>query len=229
MHNSAVEQPSNPRVAILKELAEPLRLRVVDRLGQGGPATVSQLGEELGVPLPQLSNHLRRLREARLVTVQRTGRHAVYALADPALQALLVTLDRVAGLVTPSPPRAESDRLRGRTCYAHLGGAVGVDAYAALLERDALRALPDGTVELGPAAPEVLAGLGVDVAALGHERRRLAFECFDAREHAPHLAGEVGDAIAAALAARGWTEPAGDRDVRVTPAGAAGLAGALGL
>ncbi len=64
--------------------------------------------------------------------------------------------------------------------------------------------------------------LGVEVAAIVPGRRRLAFECLDATEHAPHLAGALGDAIADALFARGWVERVGEgREVRVTPLGAA--------
>src|SRR5690349_4281000 len=99
-------QRADPRVALLKELADPLRLRVVDRLGHDGPATVSRLAAELDVPLPQLSNHLRRLREARLVTVERSGRQAIYSLADPGLEALLPLLDRVTGRVADPVPDA---------------------------------------------------------------------------------------------------------------------------
>src|SRR3954462_1863477 len=229
MNRARTVQPSDnrdwedPRIPLLRELADPIRLRVVDRLGHGGPATVSEMAGEVGLPLPQLSNHPRRLRAAEIVPVRREGRSAIYELTAPGLQALAPLLDRLAGRLSAPATRSEPDFARGRTCYDHLAGRLGVDIYAALLERDALRSLPDGTVELGPAAPEVLAGLGVHAAALGHERRRLAFECFDAREHAPHLAGEVGDALAAALAARGWTEPAGDRDVRVTAAGETAL------
>src|SRR3954467_5657549 len=95
---------SDPRVALLKELADPLRLRVVDRLGHGGPATPSELATGLGVPLPQLSNHLRRLRDAGLVRVERNGRQPVYELADEGLQTLLPLLDRLTGRVTPAPP-----------------------------------------------------------------------------------------------------------------------------
>jgi hypothetical protein len=58
------------------------------------------------------------------------------------------------------------------------------------------------------------------VAAIVPGRRRLAFECLDATEHAPHLAGALGDAVADALFARGWVERVGaGREVRVTPAG----------
>src|SRR6201995_2495823 len=72
-------QRYDPRIDLLKELADPVRLRVIDHLGNVGPATVSELAAGLRVTMPQLSNHLRRLRDAGLVHVERTGRHAIYA------------------------------------------------------------------------------------------------------------------------------------------------------
>jgi DNA-binding transcriptional ArsR family regulator len=225
-----VAEGGDPRVALLRELADPLRLGVVDRLGHGGPATVSELADGLGVALPKLSNHLRRLREAGLVTVERTGRHAVYALADPGVEALLPVLDRLTHRAAPpSAAPAATPFARARTCYDHLAGALGVSVYAALRARDAVRDRPDGTVEVGPAGPDVFGALGVDVDAVADERRRFAFECFDATEHAPHLAGALGGALAAALAERRWTEPGRDRVVSVTDRGARGLRRALGV
>ncbi len=227
---AAGDRPLDPRVALLRELADPLRLRVVDRLGQGGPATVSELAHELGVPLPQLSNHLRRLRAARLVQVERTGRHAVYALADDGLVALLPLLDRLTGRLVgePTTPTAAT-AASSRTCYGHLAGPVGVAVYRRLRDRDALRPRPDGTVELGPGAESTLTALGAEPAPRRGDRRRFAFECFDATEHAPHLAGALGDAVADALLRRGWLERGAGRAVRVTPEGASGLRHALGL
>jgi DNA-binding transcriptional ArsR family regulator len=218
---------SDPRVALLRELADPLRLRVIDRLGHVGPATVSRLAAELGVSLPQLSNHLRRLREAGLVRVERTGRHAVYELADPSLEALLPLLDRLTGRVVPAPgPR---DEVPSRTCYDHLAGPLGVSLYSALRERDAVRDRPDGMVDMGPAAPALFARLGVDIAALRPGRQRFAFECLDATEHAPHLAGALGGALAGALVDRGWVRHGEGRAVEITSAGADGLRRELGV
>jgi DNA-binding transcriptional ArsR family regulator len=217
----------DPRVALLRELADPVRLRVVDRLGHAGPATVSRLAAELGVSLPQLSNHLRRLREGGLVRVERTGRHAVYQLADPGLEALLPLLDRLTGRVAPA--REERDEIPSRTCYDHLAGPLGVALYAALRERDAVRDRPDGMVELGAAAAGAFAGLGVDLATLRPGRQRLAFECLDATEHAPHLAGALGDALAGALLDRGWVRHGEGRAIALTAPGAAGLRRELGM
>jgi DNA-binding transcriptional ArsR family regulator len=224
------DRRADPRVELLKLLADPLRLRVVDRLGQRGPATVSQLAGELGVPLPQLSNHLRRLREQDLVVVERCGRQAVYRLADPGLELLLPLLDRITGrLPAPAAP-GRARPAPSRTCYGHLAGPLGVALYRALVARRALDERPDGTLSLGPAAAPTLAPLGVDAAAVDPGRRRLAFQCLDATERAPHLAGALGDAVGGALLDRGWVVRApGSRTVHLTATGAAALDRALGL
>jgi DNA-binding transcriptional ArsR family regulator len=207
---------ADARVALLKELAHPLRLRVIDQLGHLGPAPVSALATALGAPMPELSNHLRRLREAGLVRARRDGRQAVYELGDTGVELLLPLLDR---LVAPAAPKAA--RAPSRTCYDHLAGPLGVTLYRDLCARDALRPARDGTVALGPVAPEAFAALGVDVAGVAPGRRRLAFECLDATEQRPHLAGALGAALATALLDRGWVERGEGREVRLTAEGRA--------
>jgi DNA-binding transcriptional ArsR family regulator len=207
---------SEPRVQLLKALAHPLRLRVVDRLGHLGPAPVSALAAELGVPMPELSNHLKKLRDAGLVTVRKDGRHAVYALSG-SVEVLLPLLDR---LIAPGRPAAAE--VPSRTCYDHLAGPLAL--YRGLLERGVLRDRPDGTVEV--ADPAALAALGVGDVEAG--RRRFAFECLDATQHAPHLAGALGGALAEALIAREWVARGDGREIHLTPAGERGLR-ALGL
>jgi DNA-binding transcriptional ArsR family regulator len=226
-----VSRDADPRVVLLKELSDPLRLSVIDRLGHRGPATVSELASELETSLPQLSNHLKRLRDAQLVRVTRTGRHAIYELSDPGLELLLPLLDRITGRLAPPPPATPmTDYRRAHTCYDHLAGRLGVAVYGALLDRAALRALPDGTVELGPVATETFASIGIDVARLPKDRRRFAFECLDVVEHAPHLAGAVGDSIAAALAEKGWTKPQpGSRTLQLDARGIKALRHALDI
>jgi len=201
------------RVAVLKALGHPLRLRVVDRLGHVGPAPVSALSAELGASLPDVSAALRVLREAGLVSVARDGRSSVYALSD-GVDRVLPWLDRVVG----AGPAVESGRPRvSRTCYGHLAGPLGVSLYRWLLEQGALTADEDGVVRV--VRDDELRALGVtDPVDAG--RRRLAFECLDATEHAPHLAGALGDAVAAALLERGWVARVGEgREVVVVDQG----------
>jgi DNA-binding transcriptional ArsR family regulator len=55
------------------------RLRIVRRLA-GGPASVGELIEHVGLSQPLVSHHLRRLREAGLVVSQRAGRETICSL-----------------------------------------------------------------------------------------------------------------------------------------------------
>jgi DNA-binding transcriptional ArsR family regulator len=230
MNSSVTWQVSDPRIPLLKELADPLRMGVIDRLANGR-ASVSELANYFDVPLPQLSNHLKRLREAGLVKVTREGRSAIYELADPGLEALLPLLDSITGRVTSPPTDAPGDDFaRARTCYGHLAGELGVSIHAALVDRDAVRVRPDGIVELGPDALDSFGALGVDPSTVEPGRRRFAYECLDVTQHRPHLAGALGDAVADSLEQREWTERGEqDRVIHVTARGRRGLRRALGV
>ena len=66
---------------LLKALAAPGRLAIVMELAEQ-PRFVHELVERLGMSQPLVSQHLRVLRAARLVGVERQGREAAYSLAD---------------------------------------------------------------------------------------------------------------------------------------------------
>ena len=66
---------------LLKALANPLRLAIVVELQQG-PRCVHELVETLQASQPLVSQHLRVLRQARLVAAERQGREIVYSLSD---------------------------------------------------------------------------------------------------------------------------------------------------
>jgi len=66
---------------LLRALAAPARLAIVVELAVA-PCHVHELVERLGMSQPLVSQHLRVLRGARLVGVERRGREAVYSLTD---------------------------------------------------------------------------------------------------------------------------------------------------
>lgn len=66
-------------------VAEPQRRRVLDLL-TGGERSVGELVEELGLSQPQVSKHLRVLREVGAVHVRDDGRRRLYRLNGPALK-----------------------------------------------------------------------------------------------------------------------------------------------
>lgn len=66
---------------LLKVLSAPARLAIVMELAEQ-PRFVHELVDRLGISQPLVSQHLRVLRGARMVGVERQGREAVYSLAD---------------------------------------------------------------------------------------------------------------------------------------------------
>ncbi|MBC7680629.1 MAG: winged helix-turn-helix transcriptional regulator [Pseudorhodobacter sp.] len=66
---------------LLKALAHPLRLLLIHELADG-PRCVHELVTTSGAAQPLVSQHLKVLRGARVVTSRRRAREVVYALAD---------------------------------------------------------------------------------------------------------------------------------------------------
>jgi DNA-binding transcriptional ArsR family regulator len=66
---------------LLKVLSAPARLAIVVALDER-PRVVRELVDRLDMSQPLVSQHLRILRDARVVTVERRGRDALYSLID---------------------------------------------------------------------------------------------------------------------------------------------------
>lgn len=63
----------------LTALAEPNRLRIVELL-RSGPHPVGEIGDRLGLHQPQVSKHLRVLKDAGLVDVSADAQRRLYEL-----------------------------------------------------------------------------------------------------------------------------------------------------
>jgi len=76
----------------LLALADPTRRIVFERLRRG-PRPVGEIAEGLPVSRPAVSQHLKVLKEARLVTVYRDGTRQFYAIDTQGLSALRSYID----------------------------------------------------------------------------------------------------------------------------------------
>ena len=63
-------------------LGEPMRIKLLDRLRDGGDATVTELQEAIGASQQNVSKHLGILLAAGMVARTKRGNHAVYSIAD---------------------------------------------------------------------------------------------------------------------------------------------------
>jgi ArsR family transcriptional regulator len=78
-----IEQDRIERAAgVLKTVAHPLRLRIVELL-EGGEKSVSELKELLGVTQPLTSQHLSQMRMRGVLASRRDGSQVYYAIANP--------------------------------------------------------------------------------------------------------------------------------------------------
>lgn len=80
-------------IATFAALAEPSRLRIVELL-HAGPLAVGAIGEALRLNQPQVSKHLRVLKEARLVDVKPLAQQRLYELRPEPLRELNEWLER---------------------------------------------------------------------------------------------------------------------------------------
>jgi ArsR family transcriptional regulator len=94
MVQRSLSRKSPAALARYRALADETRMRVLLRL-VGGEVCVCELAEELDVTQPLLSFHLRTLREAGLVRVERRGRWNFYSLDARGVEAAVSFLSDV--------------------------------------------------------------------------------------------------------------------------------------
>jgi ArsR family transcriptional regulator len=80
---------------VIRLLADPLRAQIVEILARG-PACTCHLVADTGAKQPNVSGHLRQLREAGLVVAEPYGRFTYYRLVPDALQAAAAHLSDLA-------------------------------------------------------------------------------------------------------------------------------------
>jgi DNA-binding transcriptional ArsR family regulator len=83
---------AQPKVDPFRAIADPTRRAILDRL-RAGPTPVNVIADEFAQSRPAISKHLRVLREAHLVSEQRSGRERLYELEPAALKQVLGWLE----------------------------------------------------------------------------------------------------------------------------------------
>ncbi|MGW4207075.1 ArsR/SmtB family transcription factor [Lentzea sp. NPDC004789] len=195
-------------------LADRTRAAFCEALLDGRAWTATELAAHARVAASTASEHLTRLIEGGLLVEHRQGRHRYVSLAGPHVAELLETMTAFAG---PSRPRglratsASEAMARGRTCYDHLAGKLGIALKSGLLDLGVV------TADLAITEP----GL-VWLQELGFEpsKRQVSRACLDWTERVPHLAGAAAAHLCAVFFERGWVRRIGTtRAVVLTPAG----------
>lgn len=224
--------PTAPRLAALAALlADETRASFCLALLDGRAWTAGELARHASVAPSTASEHLGKLVAGGVLAEERRGRHRCLRLAGERIAHLVEDLaaeavpDRDA---RPRSPGAASGAAlaRGRTCYDHLAGRIGIALTDAMTARALLR--QDTGFALTDAGLGWFEELGVTLDT--RTRRPLVRSCLDWTERRPHLAGAAGAALCRHVLESGWCERIGTgRAVRVTRDGERALHALLGI
>ncbi len=213
-------------------LGDPSRAKMLTALLDGRALTAGELAWHGGISAPTASGHLTKLTALGLLALEKQGRHRYFRLASPLVARMLEGIQLVAGegpkRHRPTGPADVALRL-ARTCYDHLAGRLGVALADALVDAGHLELTAEGgRVTVGGA--EFLGAFGLDLEGLAGGKRCFCRPCLDWSERRPHLAGALGQALAARCFQLGWIRRQKDsRAVAITPAGRLGFVSRLGL
>jgi DNA-binding transcriptional ArsR family regulator len=231
--NTATETTSAPDLAALAALlADSTRARICLALLDGRAWTAGELAAHAGVAASTATEHLNLLVSGGLLAEERQGRHRYVRLAGQETAELIESMAALAPR-NLSPARsslsvANRDRAlaRGRTCYDHLAGTLGVSITDAMTERGLISW--DSGLVVTTAGSAWLDRLGVKLQ--GRTRRPPVRSCLDWTERRPHLAGSLGAALCGLAFDSGWIRRIGSgRAVALTDAGERALRDELGL
>lgn len=212
--------------SLAKIIGDATRIRMLQLLMEGRALTAKELAYGARVEPATATQHLRRLQEGSLVSVTAQGRHKYFRLASP----LVAELMELLMVLAPEQkgrtigPRIEEPLRRGRMCYDHLAGELGIDITEALVKQGVLRKETD-SFALTRRGAAWFSDLGIDVEAARALRRKFAATCLDWSERRDHLGGALGAALAERLVDLGWiARKRNSRAVTVTEAGRRKLA-----
>ena len=216
-------------------IGDPSRAAMLQALLPGEALTAGELARVAGIGAPAASAHLSALADGGLVAAHAQGRHRWFRLAGEEVAQAIETLIGLATGPARRPWPHDAALRRGRLCWHHLAGQLGVALHARLTTDGTLRA-DGGGWALTEAGEARLGALGVDIAA-ARRAPRFCPDCMDWSERRPHLAGGLGREITALLLRRHWlvrVEPAATDTLRrrrllPTPEGARVLAETFGV
>ena len=215
-----VAEPCTAIAAAL--IGVPARANILGALMDGRALTASELAYHAGVSPQTTSSHLAKLAGAKLVVVEKQGRHRYYRLAGAAVAEALELLALIVPQ-RPVPPRRRSREVEetraARFCYDHLAGALGTGLTEAMQAKGYL-APAERDFAVTAAGEAFFRALGLEPDSLQRRRRAFARQCLDWSERRPHLAGSLGAGFARVALDRRWIRRAKEgRRVFVTPTG----------
>ncbi|QQE80028.1 helix-turn-helix transcriptional regulator [Alicyclobacillus sp. SO9] len=212
-------------------IGDKTRTAILLALADGRALPAGELAKMAGVSPQTASNHLAKLVEGKLITVEAWSRHRYYRLAGSDVANML---EAIASCAPPSPIRSlrQSEQVKAlrhaRTCYNHIAGELGVRFTEALVTRTYLKEANDGFL-LTPEGETWLRNFGIAKRIIGQAHVAVPWHN-DWTERVHHIAGPVALAVTKKMFEMGWIDHGRiRRSITVTPVGREAFAREFGI
>ncbi|MDZ5722170.1 winged helix-turn-helix domain-containing protein, partial [Bacillus sp. SXabc123] len=213
----------NPNIAKISSLlSDPSRSSILLSLMDGRIHPAGELAYLANIKPQTASFHLNKLLEAKLISVEKHGRHRYYRLSNSEAASVIEQLLSIAPkekVTSLKDSKEKSDLHFARTCYDHLAGYAGVQITNSLVEQGMLKKV-DLNFEVTPEGSLFFSNFGINEEQQRNKRRAFARCCLDWSERQHHIAGALGNALLVRMLEEKWiVRMPKTRAVKITPSG----------
>lgn len=216
-------------------IGDPARAAILASLVDGRAQPAGVLAHAAGISAQSASNHLSKLLEGGLLSLEIQGRHRYYRLSSTQVGAALEALAQLAPPIRSMDKRISKSAVHlcfARTCYDHLAGRLGVAVATTIQDKGYILVREDDPTQLlvSKDGERWFSSIGLDITNLKPGTRGLAHRCLDWTERRHHLAGPVASALLSRFLELDWLRRVDEtRAVKLTDKGMTAMRDHLGL
>ena len=202
-------------------IGDKVRSVILWSLLDGKAYTATELSTFSNSSRQSVSNHLSKLIEAELISVEKQGRHRYFRLAN---EQVAQVIESLASLIPNHQIEIKKTKeaqmlATARTCYDHLAGKLSIEIKNALLEQE-LITLSNNVYEVTERGENWFKKFGIDIDILKQKKRSFAHPCLDWTEREHHIAGALGKAILEICLKNDWVRRKNNsREIIITTLG----------
>ncbi|WP_062059006.1 ArsR/SmtB family transcription factor [Aquimarina longa] len=217
-----MEEFENKFTKVASLLGDKSRAVMLWCLLDGRAYTAMELATCADISAQSASNHLKKLITAKILSVEKQGRHRYYRYSTSEVAQVI---ESMAGLVSLDDeynrvhtPKSSAITY-ARTCYDHLAGEISVKITDALLKNDIIKTL-ENVYKVTPIGKKWFESLAIDTDEIRLQKRSFAHPCLDWSERKHHLAGALGATFLMMMLQQDWVRRKKDcREVIITAKG----------
>ena len=222
-----MKMTANPNVAVVATLvSETSRAAILTVLLDGRFHPASELAYMAGIKPQTASFHLAKMVDAKIVSVEKQGRHRYYGIRNQEVAQIMESLLSIAPPIEIKSLKQASENTAirfARTCYDHPAGNFGVLLTDSLVKMGVINEEKQGFI-VTEKGEGFFSNFQIDLEKLKKKRRSFSHKCLDWSERRYHLGGALGNALLERILELNWIQRMQKtREIKITIEGKKGF------